>query len=43
VSGLWGIFYFKEVKGAMTIAKWLLSATLTVMGILLLSYQHHEK
>lgn len=43
VSGLWGIFYFKEVEGAITISKWFLSALLAVLGILLLSYEHHEK
>ena len=39
VSGLWGILYFHEVKGAATIAKWFLSAFITVSGILLLSYE----
>jgi hypothetical protein len=43
VAGLWGIFYFKEVKGVETIAKWFASAVLTVCGIILLSYEHHEK
>jgi hypothetical protein len=43
VSGLWGIFYFHEVEGAATIAKWFLSASVTVLGILLLSIEHHEK
>lgn len=43
VSGLWGIFYFKEVTGVDAITKWLLSACLTISGILLLSYEHHEK
>ena len=43
VSGLWGIFYFHEVQGAVTITKWFLSAGVTVLGILLLSYEHHEK
>jgi hypothetical protein len=43
VSGLWGIFYFHEIRGAVTIAKWFCSALLTVLGILLLSYEHHEK
>lgn len=43
VSGLWGIFYFHEVQGVKTISKWLLSAAITVLGILLLSYEHHEK
>jgi Transmembrane family, TMEM144 of transporters len=42
VSGLWGIFYFQEVKGAPIIFRWFLSALLTVSGILLLSYEHHE-
>ena len=43
VSGLWGIFYFHEVSGPTTITKWFLSALMTVSGILLLSYEHHEK
>jgi len=43
VSGLWGIFYFKEIEGRETISKWFLSASITVLGILLLSYEHHEK
>lgn len=43
VSGLWGIFYFKEVTGVEAIMKWFLSASLTISGILLLSYEHHEK
>jgi hypothetical protein len=43
VSGLWGIFYFHEIQKTQTIVKWLLSASLTVFGILFLSYEHHEK
>jgi len=43
VSGLWGIYYFKEIEGRETIFKWFLSASITVLGILLLSYEHHEK
>jgi hypothetical protein len=43
VSGLWGLFYFKEVTGAERISKWFASSLLTVLGILLLSYEHHEK
>lgn len=43
VSGLWGIFYFKEVQGRERITKWFISSLLTVFGILLLSYEHHEK
>jgi Transmembrane family, TMEM144 of transporters len=42
VAGLWGIFYFKEVQGTESVLKWLLSAILTVFGILLLSYEHHK-
>jgi len=30
VSGLWGIFYFREVVGVATISKWFFSAFLTV-------------
>ena len=41
VSGLWGIFYFHEIQGAETITKWFLSALLTLLGIVLLSYEHH--
>ena len=43
VSGLWGIFYFKEVTGYEAITKWFMSALLTISGILLLSYEHHKK
>jgi glucose uptake protein GlcU len=42
VSGLWGIFYFREITDTMAIMKWFVSAGLTVSGILLLSYEHHE-
>jgi len=42
VSGLWGIFYFKEITNWVVIFKWFLSATLTVGGILLLSYEHEK-
>lgn len=43
VSGLWGIFYFKEVQGREMVAKWFISSLITIFGILLLSYEHHEK
>jgi Transmembrane family, TMEM144 of transporters len=39
VSGLWGIFFFKEIKGRDTITKWVISACFTVAGILMLTYQ----
>lgn len=40
ISGLWGIFVFGEVKGSQRIMKWLASSVVTVIGILLLSYEH---
>lgn len=42
VSGLWGIFFFNEIEGADAISKWFVAASVTVLGILLLSYEHHE-
>jgi glucose uptake protein GlcU len=41
VSGLWGIFYFHEIEGTTPISKWYVSAMVTVLGIFLLSYEHH--
>lgn len=40
VSGLWGVFYFGEIKGHDVIAKWFTSAGITIIGIIWLSYQH---
>ncbi|CAB9520495.1 expressed unknown protein [Seminavis robusta] len=40
VSGLWGVFYFKEIRGQERIAKWFMSAAVAVLGIICLSYQH---
>jgi hypothetical protein len=40
VSGLWGVFYFKEIKGRDTITKWFASAVVAILGIISLSYQH---
>ena len=40
ISGLWGVFYFKEIQGRETIMKWFASAVLTIIGIICLSYQH---
>ena len=42
VSGLWGIFYFREITGREIIVKWLLSAVVTVVGIIWLSYEHQS-
>ena len=38
VSGMWGIFYYKEVTNSSIIIKWFLSAVVTVIGIFLLGY-----
>lgn len=40
VSGLWGVFYFKEIKGKDRIMKWFMSAGVAVVGIICLSFQH---
>lgn len=39
VSGLWGMFYFREVKGIAPRLRWLGASLLTLLGILLLSKQ----
>jgi len=39
VSGLWGIFYFREVRGCAPRLKWLGSSLVTLLGILILSKQ----
>ena len=39
VSGMWGIFYFKEVKSAKKRGMWLASAAITLAGILVLTAQ----
>jgi len=41
VGGLWGIFCFREIEGSSRICRWFLSATWALLGILLLSYEHH--
>lgn len=41
-SGLWGIFWYKEIKGCQTITNWFLAASITVVGILWLSQQRLE-
>jgi len=40
VSGLWGIFWFKEITSLHSIRGWMASASLAIAGILLLSYNH---
>lgn len=39
ISGLWGVFYFHEIQGRETILKWFFSASVTIVGIVYLSYQ----
>jgi hypothetical protein len=34
------VFYFGEIKGQETIAIWFASASVTIVGIIWLSYQH---
>ena len=41
-SGVWGIFYFNEVVSRVMRVKWFVSAIITVVGILLLSYEHQK-
>lgn len=43
ISGLWGIFYYKEVSGREVIAKWFLSAMIAFVGILILSRQSRSE
>jgi len=40
ISGLWGIFHFKEITQAHDIRMWIVMAIITITGILLLSYNH---
>lgn len=40
VAGLWGIFWYREVKGWQYIIGWFVCASTTITGIVLLSYQH---
>jgi glucose uptake protein GlcU len=39
VSGLWGVFYFQEIKSKTSIVKWFLSAACALTGILWLAYE----
>jgi hypothetical protein len=40
VAGLWGTFFYREIKGRTVIIQWFLFAFVTVAGILLLSREH---
>lgn len=37
VSGMWGIYYYKEIDNPIAIRKWFISASLSVIGIVWLS------
>lgn len=39
VSGLWGIFWYKEINGPKTITMWFISATIAVVAIIWLSLE----
>jgi len=38
-SGLWGICWYKEVRGCATVSRWFAAASLAVLGILWLSHE----
>mmetsp|Transcript_7158 Transcript_7158/g.16617 ORF Transcript_7158/g.16617 Transcript_7158/m.16617 type:complete len:444 (-) Transcript_7158:87-1418(-) len=40
VSGLWGIFKFREIEGRTMVVSWLISACVAILGILWLTYEH---
>lgn len=42
VSGLWGIFYFKEVVRSLKIASWFASAIITIAGVYVLCREHKD-
>jgi len=42
VSGLWGIFYFKEVVRSFKITSWFASAIITIAGVYVLCQEHKE-
>jgi glucose uptake protein GlcU len=40
VAGLWGVFWYKEIRGMRAIASWFTFAVITVAGIVMLSREH---
>jgi len=40
VSGLWGIFYFREIQGMKNICWWFVAAFVTLVSIIFLSHEH---
>jgi glucose uptake protein GlcU len=43
VAGLWGVVYYREIRGRRVVTSWFIFAGVTVMGILLLSLEHVAK
>jgi glucose uptake protein GlcU len=42
VAGLWGVFWYKEIRGYRVVTSWFLFACVTVAGFLLLAQEHIE-
>jgi len=42
VSGLWGILYFREIKGTTKIMGWSMSAILTIASIAFVGHEHRK-
>ena len=40
ISGFWGIFFFREITSSRQISFWLLSAVVTVVGMIIVSAEH---
>jgi glucose uptake protein GlcU len=40
ISGLWGIFYYKEIPGCRNILGFILSSVIVFVGILLMGRDH---
>ena len=43
MTGLWGIFYYREIQGAMNIIGFLSSSCVVFSGILLMASEHGVK
>ncbi|KAL7530794.1 hypothetical protein ACHAXR_004730 [Thalassiosira sp. AJA248-18] len=41
ISGLWGLFYYREIPGAMNMIGFLLSSCVVFVGILLMATEHN--
>jgi hypothetical protein len=43
VAGLWGVFYYREIRGRRVVTSWFTFSFVTAIGILLLSLEHVPK